>query len=105
MHCDIQDIGLELHELVIDAHTAINVESLEFMPGVRFDSGDDIKGLVSGGIQRGPGDMPGGGVAGQPDDRPGGIGAPPGRKQAGKSWYEIDPTMVCDASGQRLDLG
>src|SRR5581483_7947693 len=94
-----QNVSLELHEQVIDDRAAIDAQSLKTDATVGCHGFEDLAGLVAHGLQRGAGDMAGGRAARQADDGATRIGVPVGRAEADEGGYEINATVIGNASG------
>src|SRR6202035_735726 len=65
---DAEDIGLELHEQVIDDRAAVHAQRLQVDATVGFHGLEYIASLVAHGLQRGAGDVTAGRAASQADN-------------------------------------
>src|SRR5690606_34437177 len=75
-HGNTQDIGLELHQGLIEDHTAVNLKGSQIYAGILVHSFKDFSGLVSGGFQDGTGQVTAIDIAGKTDDCAAGIALP-----------------------------
>ena len=73
---DAEDIGLHLHEEVVERGTAIDAEFLQFDAGIGLHGLEDVGHLERDGFEGGTGDVGAGGAASDANEDAASIGVP-----------------------------
>ena len=104
-HAGVEYVGLELHQEVVGAGPAVHQQDLGQRAGVGGHGGDDVRGLIGDGFQRGPHDVRPPGAPGEAHDGAAAVHVPVGRAQAGEGGHEVHVAVVADLRGHALGLG
>ena len=96
-----QDVGLELHQHLVEHHAAVDLEGRQRDAGVGVHRVEDLAGLPGGRLEHGPGDVALVDVAGEAGDHAAGVDsastARTGRRTPGRSTRRRCPRR-CSAS-------
>ena len=102
LNSDTEDIGLELHEQVVDNSTAVNAQGLQTHAAIGFHCLKYIAGLVAHGLQCCTSDMTDGRATSEANDGATCIGVPVRSAKTDEGRDEIDAAIVGNRSRQCL---
>ncbi len=103
-HGHAEQVGLKLHQQIVDARAAVRAEFLEADPGVIFHYPEHVANLIRDSFERGTSDVELRRAPREADDDAARIGVPMRRTQPGKGRHEIHTTVVRYLCRERLDL-
>ena len=107
-HRDAQQVGLELHQQVVDAGAAVHPQFAHRHAAgghrVAAHGGEQGGALEGDALQRGARDVGHGGAAREAGEAAAAVGLPVGRAQAGEGGHQHHAAGVGHALGQRLHL-
>src|SRR5579863_305562 len=102
LNSNTEDIGLELHQQVVDNSTTINTQRLQTGTAIGFHCLQYVTGLVTHGLQRCTSNMTNSRAASQTDDSTTCVGIPVRSAETNEGRDEIDAAVVGDGVCQRL---